>query len=126
MTEANSFRHSNGSRIVRISAVIAKWCPHCYPLSVDNAKRMAEDLDIPLLVLDIDREDDVKIADQLVKGYGDDAEDYLIPQIFLEFKDGSAKHVFTGFSENPEVTKRHWEDLFHSKFYKDTKKLQTN
>jgi glutaredoxin len=126
MNEANSSRNNNKSRAVRVSAVIATWCPHCYPLSVNNAKRMAEDLDIPLRVLDIDREDDVKLADELVKDYGDDAEDYLIPQIFLEFKDGSAKHIFTGFSENPELTKRHWEDLFNSKFYRETKSLQSN
>jgi thiol-disulfide isomerase/thioredoxin len=111
-----------GSQIERISAVIATWCPHCYPLSVDNVKRMGEELDIPIRVLDIDREDDVKIADQLVKEHGDDAEDYLIPQIFLEFKDRSIKHIFTGFSENTEITKRRWADLFKSKFYEDLKK----
>jgi thiol-disulfide isomerase/thioredoxin len=110
------------SQVERISAVIATWCPHCYPLSVDNAKQMAEELDIPIRVLDIDREDDIKIADKLVKEHGDDAEDYLIPQIFLEFKDGSVKHLFTGFSENTEVTKRRWADLFKSKFYEDLRK----
>lgn len=82
---------------------------------------MAEELDVPLRVLDIDREEDVKIADQLVKNFGDDAEDYLIPQIFLENKDGSARHVFTGFSENPEVTKKHWGDLFNSNFFEKLK-----
>lgn len=115
---------SSSPKIERISTVIAKWCPHCYPLSVDNAKRMAEDLDVQLRVLDIDREDDVKIADQLVSEYGDNAEDYLIPQIFLEYKDGTVKHIFTGFSENTEVTKRHWQDLFNSKFYTDIKNVQ--
>jgi glutaredoxin len=126
MAQTTSGYLRRGTRVERISAVIAKWCPHCYPLSVDNAKRMAEELDVPLRVLDIDREDDVKVADQLVKDYGDDAEDYLIPQIFLEYKDGSGKHIFTGFSENPEVTKRRWEDLFNSKFYNDTKKSQSS
>jgi thiol-disulfide isomerase/thioredoxin len=112
---------ARSSQVVRISAVIAKWCPHCYPLSVDNAKKMAEDLGVQIRVLDIDREDDMKVADELVKKYGDDAEDYLIPQVFMEFKDGTVKHVFTGFSENPEVTKKRWEDLFKSRFYIETK-----
>lgn len=123
---SSSSKHPNHTKVQRISAVIAKWCPHCYPLSVDNSKRMAEELDVPIRVLDIDREEDVKIADHLVKEYGDNAEDYLIPQIFMEFKDGTVKHIFTGFSENPEVTKARWEDLFKSRFYSDVKKLQSN
>jgi thiol-disulfide isomerase/thioredoxin len=120
----SSSNRSNYAKVERISAVIAKWCPHCYPLSVDNSKRMADELDVPIRVLDIDREEDVKIADRLVKEYGDNADDYLIPQIFLEFKDGNVKHIFTGFSENPEVTKARWADLFNSKFYGQIKKLQ--
>lgn len=82
---------------------------------------MAEELDVPIRVLDIDREEDVRVADRLVKEYGDDVEDYIIPQIFVEYKSGTVKHVFTGFSENTEVTKRHWEDLFKSKFYEELK-----
>ncbi len=85
---------------------------------------MADDLEVPIRVLDTDREEDVKIADHLVKEYGDNAEDYLIPQIFMEFKDGNVKHVFTGFSENPEVTRVRWENLFKSRFYAEIKKQQ--
>lgn len=121
---STSPNRSNLVRVERISAVIAKWCPHCYPLSVDNSKRMADELDVPIRVLDIDREEDVKTADRLVNEYGDNAEDYLIPQIFIEFKDGNVKHVFTGFSENPEVTKARWENLFKSRFYTEIKKQQ--
>ncbi len=126
MQQTHSTYSRRGSKVERISTVIATWCPHCYPLSVDNSKRMAEELDVPLRVLDIDREDDVKIADKLVKDNGDDAEDYLIPQVFMELKDGSVKHIFTGFSENSKVTKQRWEDLFKSKFYIDMKKSQSN
>jgi thiol-disulfide isomerase/thioredoxin len=126
MPHTGSSYSNRGTQVQRISAVIATWCPHCYPLSVDNTKRMAEELDVPIRVLDIDREDDVKIADQLVKEHGDNADDYLIPQIFVEFKDGSVKHIFTGFSENTEVTKRRWADLFRSKFYEDLKKSRSN
>ncbi|MHB1907828.1 MAG: hypothetical protein ACYCQJ_03020 [Nitrososphaerales archaeon] len=113
------------SKVERVSAVIAKWCPHCYPLSVDNARKMAEELDVALQVLDIDDESDGKVADDLVRNYGDDAPDYLIPQIFLEFKDGSVQHIFTGFSENTSVTKKHWEDLFNSKFFRELKARQS-
>lgn len=109
-------------KLERISAVIATWCPHCYPLSVENAKRMTKDLGVSLRVLDIDNKEEAKVADQLVKDYGDNAEDYLIPQIFAEFEDGSVKHLFTGFSENPELTKRHWNDLFNSQFYSQMRK----
>lgn len=82
---------------------------------------MAEDLNVPIRVLDIDKPDAVQTADQLVSKYGDDSEDYLIPQVFAEFSDGSVKHIFTGFSESTEVTRRHWKDLFNSKLYKELK-----
>jgi thiol-disulfide isomerase/thioredoxin len=121
---SSSPNRSNQPKVERISAVIATWCPHCYPLSVENSKRMAEELDVPIRVLDIDREEDVKIADRLVSEYGDNAEDYLIPQIFMEFKDGNVKHVFTGFSENTQVTMARWENLFNSRFYNEIKKKQ--
>ena len=112
------------SKVGRVSAVIAKWCPHCYLISVDNARKMAEDLDVALQVLDIDDENDGKVADDLVRNYGDDALDYLVPQIFLEFKNGSVQHIFTGFSENASVTKKHWEDLFSSEFFSELKARQ--
>ncbi len=79
---------------------------------------MSEDLKVPLRLLDIDKPEDVKIGDDLVKKYGDDADDYLIPQVFLEFPSGRVQHVFTGFSENSSVTKKHWDYFFSSEFYK--------
>ncbi len=105
----------------RISIVLATWCPHCVPLSLDCTKRLSKDLGVPYRVLDIDKQDTVGVADRLVEDYGDNAEDYLVPQVFAEFDDGSVKHIFTGFSENPEVTKKHWEDLFKSRFYAQLK-----
>ena len=98
----------------RITIVLATWCPHCVPLSLENTKKMSEELGIPYRVLDIDNEEQSRIADDLVKNYGDDAPDYLIPQVFLENPDGSAHHVFTGFSETTDLTKKHWEDFFQS------------
>ena len=105
----------------QISLVYATWCPHCDPLSVEENKKMSKDLGVPLRLLDIDKPEDSKIGDSLVKKYGDDCIDYLIPQVFLEYPNGRVQHIFTGFSENPSVTKKHWEDLFSSKFYKSLK-----
>ena len=101
----------------QISIVLATWCPHCVPLSLEMTKRMSKDLGVPYQVLDIDDEQKVRIADSLVRLYGDDSEDYLIPQVFLEYSDGRVQHIFTGFSENTDITRRHWEDLFSSSFY---------
>jgi hypothetical protein len=106
---------------VMISTVLSQWCPHCVPPSLEATKRLSQELGTPYRILDIDVPDQVKIADKLVKEYGDDGEDYLIPQVFLEFPDGSVHHVFTGFSENPEITKRHWDDFFQSDFLKSLK-----
>jgi len=101
----------------QISIVLATWCPHCVPLSLEMTERMSKDLGVPYQVLDIDNQQKVRIADSLVRLYGDDSEDYLIPQVFLEYSDGRVQHIFTGFSENTDVTRRHWEDLFSSSFY---------
>jgi glutaredoxin len=107
----------------RISIVLADWCPHCVPLSLDNAKRMAKELNAELRVLDIDDPEQEKIADELVKNYGDYTEDYIIPQVFIE-EDGKVQHIFTGFSEGVGVTRARWEDLFASRYYKE--KLKPN
>lgn len=80
-------------------------------------KKMSQDLNVPYRVLDIDDPEKGKIGDDLVSRFGDHSEDYLIPQVFLEFPDGRVQHIFTGFSENTEVTKRHWQDMFSSNFY---------
>jgi hypothetical protein len=101
----------------QISIVLATWCPHCVPLSVDKVGKMSADLGVPYRILDIDKPDEAKIGDALVKECGDDAEDYLIPQVFLEFPNENVTHVFTGFSEGVEVTRRHWNDFFQSKYY---------
>ena len=105
----------------QISIVLATWCPHCVPLSLEMTKKMSQDLGVPLRVLDIDDEEKEKIADDLVEKYGDQAEDYLIPQVFLEYQGGNVQHIFTGFSENTAVTRKHWEDFFSSSFYSELK-----
>lgn len=105
----------------RISTVLATWCPHCVPPSSEATKRLSKELGVPYRILDIDDPEQLKIADELVRKYGDDVEDYLIPQVFLEFPDGRVEHIFTGFSEDPGITKRHWEDFFQSEYYKKLK-----
>ena len=109
------------ARLTRLSIVLATWCPHCVPLSLENTKRMAEDLGVPFRVLDIEGEDTGKLADEMVREHGDSVEDYLVPQVFAEFEDESVKHFFTGFSESTEVTKRNWENLFKTRFYSELK-----
>jgi glutaredoxin len=102
----------------RLTIVLAEWCPHCVPLSLEKAKQASRELNLPLRVLDIDDPEEEKAADELVKKYGDYAEDYLIPQVFLEDENGAAKHIFTGFSEAVPVTEARWGDLMESAFYK--------
>ena len=112
-------------KLTQISIVLADWCPHCVPLSLDMTKKMASDLHVPYRVLDIDDPEGVEIADKLVMDHGDYTEDYLIPQVFAEFTDGTIKHFFTGFSESVEITRRGWENLFKSQFYRNLANDQT-
>jgi glutaredoxin len=103
----------------RITIVLAQWCPHCVPLSLEKTQKMAEELNVELRVLDIDKPDLTKVADALVMEQGDFAEDYLVPQVFIEGDDGRIKHIFTGFSEGVHVTSARWDDFFASQYYRD-------
>jgi thiol-disulfide isomerase/thioredoxin len=100
--------------------VLAEWCPHCVPLSLERIQTIAKNVGVPLRVLDIDDPEQEATADALVKQYGDYAEDYLIPQVFLEDDKGIVEHLFTGFSEGVQVTKAKWDDFEASTFYKHT------
>ena len=79
---------------------------------------MAHVLQVPLRVLDIDDYQSVGIADKLVLDYGDYTEDYLIPQVFAEFDDGTIQHFLTGFPEGIDFTRRGWQNIFLSNFCK--------
>jgi glutaredoxin len=114
-------KKSNSAQVERVSIVLATWCPHCVPLSLENARKLSKELGVAYRVLDIDKPEDSKIADDLVRKYGDYVEDYIVPQVFLEFQDGRVKHIFTGFSENTELTKARWIDLFNSRFFRELK-----
>jgi len=112
------------ARVKRITIVLAQWCPHCYPLSLDNARKISKELDVPLRVLDIDFEDQEEEADKLVQEHGDFNEDYLIPQVFFEYENGSVKHVLTGCPEGVTVTKECWTHFLRSDFYADLLEAQ--
>lgn len=103
----------------KITIVLAQWCPHCVPLSLEKVRGMAKELKVELQVLDIDQHGLAKEADALVQQHGDFAEDYLIPQVFIERGDGKIEHVFTGFSEGVHVTSARWSDFFASQYYRD-------
>ena len=111
--------------IKRLSVVLADYCPHCVPLSLRYACKMAEDLGVPLLVLDIEIPEQLEAADRLVEEHGDWSEDYLIPQVFVEYKDGRVDHLLTGFSEAVSVTEASWKALFSSSHYQSLVHEQT-
>ena len=106
----------------RVTIVLAQWCPHCVPLSVRNGERIARKLGVPLRTLDIDRKDQGKEADRLVREYGDRAPDYLIPQVFLEWSDGTVQHLLTGFSEQVARTAAAWRALLGSAWLARTRR----
>jgi len=92
--------------------VYARWCPHCFPATVETMKKAAEEMGLPCVLYDIDTNDEEK-ADDLVRKYGDWSDDYLIPQVFFEYDDGEFKHVLTGNPEGVEFTKRTLVDLLN-------------
>jgi hypothetical protein len=93
-----------------IHVVYANWCPHCVPTTVDPMKKAAADQGIPCILYDIDTDKEAQ-ADELVKKYGDWSEDYLIPQVFFEYADGSFRHVLTGYPEGVALTRRAVENI---------------
>jgi glutaredoxin len=100
-----------------VHVVHATWCPRCHPTTVEPAKKAAEEAGIPFFSYDIDDQEQVKRADELVIKYGDWAEDYLVPQIFVEMGDGKIRHVFTGYSESVDLTKRAVSNLLKSPLF---------
>jgi glutaredoxin len=109
-----------GPVVKTIHVVSAEWCPHCVPTTVKPMKKAAAELNAGLQVHDIDT-GEVETADELVKRYGDWSPDYLVPQVFLEFEDGSFKHVLTGDRRGVAFTRRAVEEFMSSRFYQDLK-----
>ena len=104
--------------IKRIIIVLAKWCPHCIPLSLQNTKRMAKEFGVPLRILDKDVPSQLRVADTLVEKHGDWSEDYIIPQVFIEYVDGRVCHILTGSTEGISATEALWEKFLASSHYK--------
>jgi len=100
-------------KLKAIHVVYANWCPHCVPTTVEPLKRAAADIGVPCLLHDIDTNEE-KVADELVRKYGDWSPDYLIPQVFLEYEGGMVKHVLTGYPEGVAFTRRAVENLLNS------------
>ncbi len=105
----------------QLTIVLAQWCPHCVPLSVRYGGRLAKRLGVRLRILDIDRRAQEKLADRLVRAYGDASPDYLIPQVFLEWSDGRVEPLLTGFSEQVRRTERAWRDLLSSEWLRSVR-----
>ena len=70
------------SKVKAVDVVYATWCPHCVPTTVEPMREVAKELGAQYNLYDIDT-DAVKVADELVKKYGDWTPDYVIPQVFL-------------------------------------------
>jgi glutaredoxin len=99
-----------------IHVVYADWCPHCVPTTVEPMKKAAKELGVPYHGYNIDTSDEA-VADEVVRKYGDWSEDYIIPQVFLEFEDGTFKHVLTGYPEGVVFTRRAVENFLSSDLY---------
>lgn len=106
------------SRVKTIKMVMANWCPHCVPTTLDAMKRASKELNAELILYNIDKPEEEKLADELVKNYGDWSENYLIPQVFFVMDDGAVRHVLTGQSAGVGFTKKKIEELFTSEFYR--------
>lgn len=103
-------------KVKSVHLVYAQWCPHCVPLTVDAMKKVAAELRVPLVLHDIDTNEE-EAADRLVERYGDWDPDYTIPQVFVEFDDGQVKHILTGKREGLAFTRRAIEDFVRSPYY---------
>jgi len=111
----------NTGSLKLIHVVYAKWCPHCVPTTVEPVKEKAQELGVPCVLYDIDDPDASKKGDELVKKFGDWSIDYLIPQVFLEYDSGEIRHVFTGYSESVELTRRGLGNLLASSLLKENR-----
>ena len=88
-----------------IYVVYADWCPHCVPTTVKPVQQAGEELGVPVILYDIDTEDEAK-ADELVKEHGDWTPDYVIPQVFVEKDDGEIEHILTGDRRGVQYTRQ--------------------
>lgn len=104
--------------IKAVHVVHAQWCPHCHPTTVEPLQKAAGELGVPFHSYDIDKPDEEQKGDELVRRYGDWCEDYLVPQVFVETKDGVMRHVLTGYSEGVGLTERAVNNLLRSPYFR--------
>ncbi|MGQ9515580.1 MAG: glutaredoxin family protein [Thermoproteota archaeon] len=116
---------SKMKRLKAVHVVYARWCPHCVPLTVESMRKVAKEFNIAYILHDIDSEESDE-ADELVRKYGDWSDDYLVPQVFLEFEEGEFKHILTGCPENVEFTKKAIDDFLQSNLYRALREKQAN
>jgi hypothetical protein len=100
-----------------IYVVHATWCPHCHPTTVEPMEKVARGLGIPFFSYDIDIPEQAEKADRMVRRFGDRSKDYLIPQVFVKTREGRVRHVFTGYSESVDSTKRGLNNLINSPLF---------
>ena len=106
------------NKVSKVKVVYANWCPHCVPTTVEPMKEVAREIGAELELLDIDVAGER--ADEVVREHGDWCADYIIPQVFFEYTDGTVKHVMSGYSESVDMTKRAIANLRKSAFYRKT------
>ncbi len=112
------------SKVKRVTTVFAHWCRHCDPPALEATERIGKELEVPIKLLDIDIPEQENEADDIVKKYGDWIEDYLIPQVFLEFADGSTRHIFTGNPGGVSLTEEGFSNLLKSDWFKELKQAE--
>jgi hypothetical protein len=83
-------------------------------------KERAKELGIPCVLHDIDTEEE-RVADRLVREYGDWTPDYLVPQVFLEYEGARFRHVLTGDPRGVALTQVAVERLLSSKLLAESK-----
>jgi thiol-disulfide isomerase/thioredoxin len=99
------------AKVSKIIVVMADWCPHCVPTTVEAMERAAKELGAVFQTYNIDDLAQERLADEIVKKYGDWSPNYLIPQVFFEYSDGSIEHVLTGQREGVWATKEKINEL---------------
>ncbi|HLI45573.1 MAG TPA: thioredoxin family protein [Geobacterales bacterium] len=105
-------------KVKRVIFVKANWCPHCRA-SEQYVRDISDALKAEAMFLDIDNKDQEKLADEIVKKYGDWSPDYLIPQVFLEFQNGEVKHIITGDPRGVQYTIERWKNFLASEYYRN-------
>ena len=85
---------------------------------MEPVRKKAKQIGVPCILYNVDDFHVSKKGDELVKRYGDWSEDYLVPQVFLEYENGDVKHIFTGNSEDIELTRNGLTNVLNSHLFR--------